>query len=59
MRALESLQVFVEISDLVLTQPSKDSSEDEVVPNPTLELTLTLSAYGRHADDSIKSAKVE
>ena len=59
MRAVESLQVFVEISDLVLTQPSKSSSKDEVVTNPTLELALTLSAYGRQAEEPINAANIE
>ena len=59
MRAVESLQVFVEISDLVLTQPSQSSSKDEVVLNPILELELTLSAYGRQAEEPIKAANVE
>ena len=59
MRAVESLQVFVEISDLVLTQPYKSSSNDEVLPNPMLELSLTLTAYGRQAEESINAANVE
>ena len=59
MRAVESLQVFVEISDLVLTQPSQSSSKDEVVPNPILELALTLSAYGRQAEEPSNAANVE
>ena len=59
MRLVESLQVFVEISDLVLTQPSQSSSKDEVVPNPVLELALTLSAYGRQAEEPINAANVE
>ena len=59
MRLVESLQVFVEISDLVLTQPSQSSSKDEVVLNPILELELTLSAYGRQAEEPIKAANVE
>ena len=59
MRAVESLQVFVEISDLVLTQPSQSSSKDEGVPNPILELALTLSAYGRQAEEPSNAANVE
>ena len=50
MRALESLQVFVQISDLVLIQPSNSSTKDEIVPTPVLDLTLTLSAYGPQAE---------
>lgn len=47
MRALESFQVFVEISDLSLTQASTgqdDSSQDSA---RDLDLELTLTAYGR------------
>lgn len=47
MRALERLQVFVEISDLSLTQASTgqdDSSQDSA---RDLDLELTLTAYGR------------
>ena len=47
MRALESLQVFVEISDLSLTQVNtgqKDSSHDSA---GDLDLNLLLTAYGR------------
>lgn len=47
MRALESLQVFVEISDLSLTQVNtgqKDGSHDSV---RDLDLNLLLTAYGR------------
>ena len=47
MRALESLQVFVEISDLSLTQVNtgqKDSSHDSA---RDLDLNLLLTAYGR------------
>lgn len=51
MRALESLQVFVQTSDLVLMQPSNSSTKDEIVPTPVLDLTLTLSAYGPQAED--------
>ena len=50
MRALESLQVFVQTSDLVLMQPSNSSTKDEIVPTPVLDLTLTLSAYGPQAE---------
>jgi len=49
MRALEQLQVFVEISDLSLVQTSS-SSEDGQLPKFSLELALTLGAYGRQAD---------
>ena len=43
MRALESLQVFVEISDLSLTQAS--IGEDDTAVD--LDLELMLTAYGR------------
>lgn len=59
MRAVESLQVFVEISDLVLTQPANSGPKDVVVPNPRLDLVLTLSAYGRQAEEPINAAKLE
>lgn len=49
MRALEQLQVFVEISDLSLVETSS-ASEDEQLPKSSLELALTLSVYGRQAD---------
>ena len=47
MRALERLQVFVEISDLSVTQAG--SGPDDNAPDSArdLDLELTLSAYGR------------
>ena len=52
MRALERLQVFVEISDLSLIKTSSSDREDDQVPTSLLELALTLSAYGRQAEIS-------
>lgn len=51
MRALENLQVFVEISDLALIQSAQNSIEDKAVDTPVLNLEITISAYGRQADD--------
>ena len=59
MREVESLQVFVEISDLVLTQPASSGSKDEASPNPMLNLALTLSAYGRQAAEQSTTGNVE
>ena len=50
MRALERLQVFVEISDLSLTKSSISGRQDDLLPEFPLELALTLSAYGRQAE---------
>ena len=58
MRALEQLQVFVEISDLSLVQTSS-TSEDGQLPKSSLELALTLSAYGRQADIAKNGVKIQ
>ena len=54
MRALESLQVFVEISDLDLQvqQVSADEEKGAESAAPPLDLSLTLTAYGRQPDDA-------
>lgn len=49
MRALEDLQVFVEISDLSLQAPQQASAEKNGRSGGALDLALTLSAYGRQS----------
>jgi Tfp pilus assembly protein PilO len=58
MRALESLQVFVEISDLVLELPQATANAEEgaAPATPLLDLSLTLSAYGRQAGEPTAAA---
>ena len=58
MRALEQLQSFVEISDLSLVQASS-ASEDGQLPESSLELALTLSAYGRQAEIAKNGVKIQ
>ena len=48
MRALERLQVFVEISDLSLMQAANSQSNNSKDSARELDLELTLTAYGRH-----------
>lgn len=59
MRALERLQVFVEISDLSLIQSSSSAQQDDQLPKSSLELALTLSAYGRQADLAKNGVKIQ
>ena len=47
MRALERLEVFVEISDLSLKQASTWKGDSSQEPASHLDLELTLTAYGR------------
>ena len=57
MRALESLQVFVEISDLALqAQLASADEENGAAAAPRLDLSLTLTAYGRQPDDESDAA---
>lgn len=57
MRALESLQVFVEISDLaLLVQQISAEEERGAAAAPRLDLSLTLTAYGRQPDDESDAA---
>lgn len=58
LRALESLQVFVEISDLALQAPQANANAKPgaaVTVHP-IDLSLTLSAYGRQASEPTASA---
>ena len=47
MRALERLEVFVEISDLSLTQASTGQNDSSQESARALDLELTVTAYGR------------
>lgn len=58
MRALESLQVFVEVSDLTLKSPQANANAKQgaAVAASPLDLSLTLSAYGRQASEPTVAA---